>query len=176
MATTTASRRALLAVVYQMVTRNTMKKMEEIVGLKIKKVGNLLERYMLGVKARIEKEVGEHKKVSTMQGQIMMYLYTSGKKTGVLQKEVETKFDIRSSTAAILLGRMEKNGLIVREISPEDVRRKRKVVRLTEDALTRLPLVQAEIEAAERRVIKGLTKQDVADLHRILDKIAENIS
>lgn len=58
-----------------------MKKMEDIVGLKIKKVGNLLERYMLGVKAKIEKEVGEtKKKISAMQGQIMMYLYHTGKK------------------------------------------------------------------------------------------------
>ncbi len=131
---------------------------------------------MLGVKAKIEKKVGEHKKVSAMQGQIMMYLYNTGRKTGVLQKEIETKFDIRSSTAAVVLGRMEKNGLIIREISPEDIRRKRKVVRLTEDALRRLPQVQAEIEVAERIVMKGLTKQDVADLHRILDKIAENIT
>ncbi len=131
---------------------------------------------MLGVKAKIEKKVGEHKKVSAMQGQIMMYLYNTGRKTGVLQKEIETKFDIRSSTAAVVLGRMEKNGLIIREISPEDIRRKRKVVRLTEDALRRLPQVQAEIEVAERIVMKGLTKPDVADLHRILDKIAENIT
>ncbi|MCC8109855.1 MAG: MarR family transcriptional regulator [Planctomycetes bacterium] len=153
-----------------------MKKMEDIVGIKIKKVSNLLERYMLGVKAKIEKKVGEHKKVSAMQGQIMMYLYNTGRKTGVLQKEIETKFDIRSSTAAVVLGRMEKNGLVIRDISPEDVRRKRKVVRLTEDALKRLPQIHAEIEVAERRVLNGLTKRDVADLHRILDKIAENIS
>lgn len=71
---------------------------------------------------------------------------------------------------------MEKNGLITREISPDDVRRKRKVVRLTEAALRRLPVVHAEIVAAERRITNGLSKQDIADIHRILDKIAENLS
>lgn len=149
---------------------------ENTVVVKLKKVSNLLDRFMAEVKSDIERKVSDVKKISSIQGRIILYLHSEGKKGEALQKDIETYFDIRSSTAAIILGRMEKNGLITREISAEDVRKKRKSVHLTHKARKMYPLALAEIEDAEQRVVKGLTGKEIETLDRILAKITKNLT
>lgn len=147
---------------------------ENTIVVKVHKVANLLHRLMTEVKADIDRKTGDAKNISVIQGRIVLYLVTETEKGIVFQKDIETYFDIRSSTAAIILRRMEKNGLVTREVSQEDARKK--AVHLTQKAKRLHSLAQADIDNAERRVTKGLTRKELDDFVRILDKITKNIS
>lgn len=154
--------------------RNMEMDSEKTILVRVKKVSNLLDRFMMEVKTSIIRKVDHAKNISPIQGRIILYLHTATKKGDVFQKDIEARFDVRSSTATIILHRMEKNGLIIRETSSSDVRKK--AVSLTLKAKEMLPYAKAEIENAERRVISGLTKRELEAFVRVLDKITENIS
>lgn len=144
---------------------------EQTILARVKRTANLLDRFMNEVKADIEGRFEEARNISTIQGRIVAYLGSRGK--AVLQKEIEAVFDIRSSTVAIILRRMEKNGLITRATSEES--RRMKTVALTQKAWDLIPEVNAEIEKAEKRITRGVARRDLATFVEVLDRIAENI-
>lgn len=145
---------------------------EDTILARIKKTTNLLDRFMLGVKLDIDQMVGENKKVSPIQGRIVAFLYAKG--GSFSQKGIEKHFDIRSSTSAILLRKMEKNGLVTREAPDPKVRRN--MVSLTQQAHDFIPVVYGKIEKAERKVTSGIMKQELDVFVKVLDRICENIS
>lgn len=145
---------------------------EKTTIIRIKKLANLLERFMAGVKKEIEKKTNDVK-ISGIQGRIILFLHSNAGRE-VRQKEIAQFFDVRDSTAAIVLRRMEKNGLVLRHTSRVDERAK--AVSLTQKARKMHALAQAEIVEAERRIIEGLSEKEVETFNIILDKIAANIS
>lgn len=147
---------------------------EATVLARIKRIGHLIDRFMIGVKSDIDRKYAEAKAISPIQGRIILYLHAMEKADVVFQKDIETFFDIRSSTAAIILGRMEKNNLVARETSAADERKK--TVRLTHKAKKLHPKVHAEIVRAEAQVVQGISKRDMAAFFRVLDKMADNLS
>ena len=147
---------------------------ENTVLVRIKKTSNLLDRFMAEVKSNIERKVDEAKDISPIQGRIIMFLDTESKKGEVFQKDIETHFDIRSSTAAINLRRMENSGLITRRVDADDVRKK--TVSLTQKSKRSISQARTELENAERRATKGLTRKELDLFFQVLDKITENIS
>lgn len=144
---------------------------EKTTLIRIKKLANLLDRFMTGVKKEIEKKTTDVK-ISGIQGRIILFLHSNAGRE-VRQKEVAQFFDVRDSTAAIVLRRMEKNGLILRHTSSTDERAK--AVTLTQKARKMHALAHAEIEVAERRITAGLSEKEVELFNKILDKIAANI-
>lgn len=147
---------------------------EKTILVRLKMTVNQLDRFMNEVKAKIDKKTGETKNISPIQARILMYLHSKGKMGSAFQKDIETRFDIRSSTAAIILGRMEKNGLVIRKIDSADVRKK--TVHLTRKAREFHPQAKAELDNAERQITKGLTRKELDAFVDVLDKIAKNIS
>lgn len=141
---------------------------------RIQKVSNLVDRLMAGVKADLARKFPGAKNISAIQGRIILYLHAAEKKGEVFQKDIENRFDIRSSTAAVILGRMEHNRLIVRETCPGDERKK--TVRLTRKARDLHPKAQADIERAEKHIVAPLSKRELAAFLSALDKIADNLS
>lgn len=148
---------------------------EKTIFFRIKKLARLLDRLMDQTRANVSEQIDGVDNVSPIQGRIVIYVFAeSGKKKNVHQKDIETYFDIRSSTAAIILKRMEKNGLITRETSDVDVRMK--VVKLTQKARDMCPSAQEEAEKAESRLTAGLTEQELAIFIKALEKVTRNIS
>ena len=145
---------------------------EKTTIIRIKKLANLLERFMSGVKKEIEKKTHDVK-ISGIQGRIILYLHSNPGRE-VRQKEIAQFFDVRDSTAAIVLRRMEKNGLILRHTSATDERAK--AVSLTQKARKMHALAHAEIVEAERRITAGLSENEVEIFNRVLDKIAANMN
>lgn len=149
---------------------------DNAVLLRLKRLSNLLDRFMAEVKSDIERQTSDVKHVSIIQGRIIHYLYSlySAGNRAVFQKDIEAYFDIRSSTAAIVLRRMENNGLVTRETSADDVRKK--TVHLTQKALRMHKKAHRELQRAEARAVKGLTEEELAVFQRVLDKITDNVS
>lgn len=148
---------------------------EKTVFVRVKKFARLLDRLMDQTRSGVAEKVEDTKNISPIQGRIVLYVYSaSAEKSVVLQKDIETHFDIRRSTATIILKRMEKNGLITREISDTDERMK--TVQLTQKAKDMYQEAKDEVEKAENQLVKGLSKEELDVFARVLEKMTKNIS
>ena len=93
-------------------------KKERQLGLEIRKLNNLVKRYMESKKPEeFDKSTGVH-------GWAIRYFYENCD-TDVFQRDFEARFSIRRSTATNMLKLMEKNGIIYREPVPYDARLKK---------------------------------------------------
>lgn len=137
---------------------------------RIKKMANLLDREV--AKRNIENKLDADNITSPIQGRIIFYLFSETRKRDVPQKDIETYFGIRASTATGILKRMEGDRLIVREISRADERVK--YVKLTQKAIVLYPKAISGLEETDKQLTKGLTKQDMKIFNRVLDTITEN--
>ncbi len=113
----------------------------------------------------------EINKMTGMHGFIIGYIYRRGGE--VFQKDIETEFVIRRSTATGILNLMEKNGLIVRVPVERDKRLKSLV--LTDKAIKVHEKVMDEISAIEDLLVRGLSAEEIADFECTLRKIKNNL-
>lgn len=147
---------------------------EKTIFARVKKMANLLDRVMARTKSNLEQKMDVAKVVSPIQGRIILYLYSEADKRDIHQKDLEAHFDIRGSTVAVILKKMQANKLVTREISATDERMK--TVKLTQRARELYPEALAEVKRAEKQLTKGLSKQEIDTFNKVLDKMAENIS
>ena len=86
----------------------------------------------------------------------------------IFQRDIEQEFDIQRSTTTVLLQRMEKKGLIERQISATDARQK--AVKLTEKAVSFASACQAYLRKEEEE----FSQQFSAEERRIFRTILEH--
>ncbi len=91
----------------------------------------------------------------------------------VFQRDFEERFSIRRSTASNILSLMEKNGLIVRVGVDYDARLKKIV--LTDRAVELHREITAEIEQREKRMVSGLTPDEIECFFSVVNKIKNNL-
>ncbi|AYO31098.1 MarR family transcriptional regulator [Biomaibacter acetigenes] len=101
-------------------------------------------------------------------------LYYLGKYEGINQKELAEKMNIKSSTVARLLDRMEKDGLVKRQENPED--RRVTKIRLTEKGKELREKFLPEGEKMSEIFSRGLTDEELEVFTRVLKKMVDNIS
>lgn len=101
-------------------------------------------------------------------------LYYLGKYEGVNQKELAEMMNIKTSTAARLIDRMEREGLVLRLNDPKD-RRAAKLV-LTEKGRELREKLLPEGEKMSKIFAKGITDEELKVFKRVLAKMVENIS
>lgn len=139
---------------------------ERHLGLEIRKLNNLLKRYF-------EHHKPEDFKESTgVHGWAIRFFYENQDKD-VFQRDFETRFSIRRSTATNMLKLMEKNGLIKREAVSYDARLKKIV--LTQKAIEIHKKATQNIELLETMLEKGITKQELDSFYKVLDKVKANL-
>lgn len=109
---------------------------------------------------------------SQLQGGILGYLYHHQEQP-VYQRDIEKEFRISGATATNTLQVMERNGLIVRRALDKDARLKR--ILMTEDAMQDHRRIEEHMDRMEQRMTQGLSTGEVAELHRMLDKVLENL-
>lgn len=106
------------------------------------------------------------------QIQIIGYIYHSPK-GDIFQKDIETKFSIRRSTATGILQLMEKNGLITREPVDYDARLKKIV--LTKKALAVSRQAHLNLTDLEEQMTKGMTAEELAVFRSLIWKMKTNL-
>lgn len=138
------------------------------IGLEIKTLSNLIRRYVENsdTKKYVDKLTGTH-------SWIIGYLYDNREKD-IFQRDLETEFSIRRSTATGILQLMEKNNLIIR--SPVDYDARLKKLTLTPRAIEIHKIVAEDIKRIEAQLSKGLTEEEIMAFLRVVSKIKDNIS
>jgi len=109
--------------------------------------------------------------VTRVQWIAMYYLLKHGE---LSQKELGEKMDIKESTVARLLDRMEEEGLIIRIQVKED--RRVKYIKLTPEGRERIEELLPEGQKMSEFFSIGITEEEILVFKRVLQKFMENIS
>ena len=132
----------------------------ETIGFDIRTLSILIKRYIDGsaTKQYVDNLTGTH-------GWVIGYLYD--------QRDLETQFSIRRSTATGILQLMEKNELILREPVESDARLKKLV--LTEKALDIHKMVEEDRKRTEEQLTKDIDAQELAIFRKALKQMIRNM-
>lgn len=136
-------------------------------GFEIRTLSNLCRREMDNAMAGRNVE-----RLTGMQGRVINYLYHNGDRA-VFQRDLESFFSIRRSTATAMLQTMEKHGLVVRVPVAGDARLKR--LMLTEKGTRQHEIVEEEIERMERRMLRGISESELGSFLETVHKIKANL-
>lgn len=111
--------------------------------------------------------------LSGVQGPVIGSIYRNSEKQDVFQKDIEKWFNIRRSTATVMLQNMEQKGLIVRVPVPDDGRLKKIV--LTDKAKEMHIRVKEQIDVFHRELEEGISKKEKEAFLATLDRIRGNL-
>jgi DNA-binding MarR family transcriptional regulator len=109
--------------------------------------------------------------VTRVQWIAMYYLLKYG---DMSQKELAERMDIKESTVARLLDRMEEEGLIIRTQTRED--RRVKFIKLTPKGRERIEELLPEGQKMSELFSIGITEEEIEVFKRVLQKFMINIS
>ncbi|GCD11966.1 MarR family winged helix-turn-helix transcriptional regulator [Clostridium tagluense] len=109
--------------------------------------------------------------VTRVQWMAMYYLLKYG---DMNQKDLGERMDIKESTVARLLDRMETEDLILRTQAKED--RRIKYIKLTQKGRERIEELLEEGQKMSEFFSKGITEEETEVFKRVLQKFMKNIS
>ena len=141
---------------------------ERMIGRDVKRMSNLLRR--IHSASPMVKECDD---LTGMHGRVLGYLYHESQVRDVFQRDVESAFEMRRSTASEALKIMEENALIIRQSVESDGRLKKIV--LTDKAKEISNRVFEEIRETEQKITDGITEKELDDFYRVYDKIKANM-
>ena len=139
---------------------------EQRIGSELGMLSNLLKRQMA-----CQSHGKEIDHVTGMQGMIIHYLAVADDDR--FQKDVETQFQLRRSTATGILQLMEQHGLLRREPVPQDGRLKRLV--LTDKALALDARIKKKFRDTETLMRAGISEEDMDAWFRVCGRIRANL-
>lgn len=147
---------------------------EKQIGFQVKELSKSIKKC---IEARIVKaHIGQREQlgeITYMQGWILGYIYHHMQEGDVFQRDIEKTFHIRRSTVAGILQLMEKKGLIERESAAQDARMKKLI--LTPKAMVIHEETHREIEAVEKRMIKGMSEGEILLFKELICKMKANL-
>ena len=91
----------------------------------------------------------------------------------VFQKDLETQFNIRGSTATEILKAMERKGLILREPLPQNKRAKK--ITLTPKGMTICHENRRRIMEIENKLLAGFEEEEIRQLLGFLSRMQQNM-
>jgi MarR family transcriptional regulator for hemolysin len=89
------------------------------------------------------------------------------------QKELAERTRVEQPTMAALLGRMDRDGLLLRKPHPTDKRSSR--ISLSAKAKARLPAAMEQMAAVAERATAGLSQRERATLILLLRRVVDNL-
>ncbi len=141
---------------------------EMSIGFRLKSVNNMIRR-SLDTKFAEEGMI----EVCGMQGPMISYIYDKSKQQDIFQRDIEKEFNIRRSTATVMLQTLEQKGFIIRESVAYDARLKKIV--LTDKAIEHNLVIHKQIDAFNKKIEEDITQKEKEEFFRILDKITKNL-
>lgn len=111
--------------------------------------------------------------VTRMQSWVLGYIHRNSE-LDIFQRDIETRFNIRRSTATGILQLMEKNGLITRESVDYDARLKK--LKLTPKAVDIQNTILSVLDATDAEISSVLTPQEQDTFIQLAEKLIDGIS
>lgn len=111
-------------------------------------------------------------KGSTRIQWIALYFLNEENKS-ISQKELATLMNIKDSSLARLVDRMERDGLINRVENPKDKRVK--FLELTNDGRNKIETLLPEGKYFSDLLLEDITEEELVTFYRVLDKMSNNI-
>lgn len=133
----------------------------------IKSANNQLRRLMHGNHA------AHRSGMTGMQHAVIGFLGDHVGTRDIFQRDIESFFNVRRSTATGILQLMERNGFIRREPVGYDARLKKLV--LTEKAFEIRYQVMMDLTEMEEHVTRGISHSELEVFFQVMDKISRNI-
>lgn len=135
------------------------------IGFEIKTINDLIKKRIM-----CDKENDYH--ISHTQIKIIQYMYIH-KEEVIYQRDLEKKFDLKRSTISGIIDTMEKNNLVKRIDSKEDLRLKKLV--LTDMALNKINVLVDKIVKFDKSLEKNISKKDLDTFYKVTEQIKNNI-
>ncbi len=136
----------------------------------IKCTSNIIERFIMcdSSKYKLDDLTGQ-------QMHILGYININHMKgIDIFQKDIETKLNVRPSTATVMLNAMEKKGYIKRESIPHDARLKKLVI--TEKAKEMSNRAYLMMEEINKQALNGINDDELEVFYKVIDKISSNLN
>jgi len=137
------------------------------VAFELRTLRNMLHRQVSGF---MNEKYGDQ--LTGMHGWVLKYFVDNQHKE-IFQRDFESHFTIRRSTASKILQLMEKNNLITRQSVPYDARLKRII--LTPKAIEYHEAIILKYVELESELKKGLSQEEMDTFFDVLDKIKKNL-
>lgn len=145
-----------------------MTERERQIGFQIKAINNMIRR-----KLDIRFAEAGLEEISGMQGPLLGFLDRHTGEGDVFQRDLEKHFNIRRSTATVMLQNLEQKGYLVRESVDSDGRLKRIV--LTDKAREMNREIRKQIDEFNWELENGITPEEKQLFLQISDKIIKNL-
>lgn len=133
-------------------------------------IGYLLKQITDKMKVSADASFKE-KDLTFAQARVLEYVISKGGNT--TQKSIEDYLEVSHPTVVGIVSRMEKSGYLVCHVDKEDKRNK--IVEVTERAVCVSQELETGKTAQEEKLLKGLTKEEIETLYRILCVIRKNV-
>lgn len=143
---------------------------DEFIGIKLVSLANAIRRMTFNESIRYG-DIDDHP--TGTQEMFLAYMATIPDDKDIIQKDIETWFHIRRSTATEILKRMEKKGLIVRTPVAYDKRIKK--ITLTHKARQICDENYKRILVTENKLSQGFTKEELQLFLQLISKLEHNI-
>lgn len=140
--------------------------LQNTVGSKIRLIHNQIKKVM---EPKREANGG---KLTGMQRWILGFLEAHADRE-ICQRDIEAAFSISRATASNMLKTMEGRGLIARVPVAHDARLKKVV--LTEKAGKIKRQAKQDMQEMEEQLTRGISEEELAVLHRCLDRMLKNL-
>ena len=143
-------------------------KEERAIGFELKCMNNLIRR-------SLDQRFAENglEDLSGMQGPMIGFILSRSATQDVFQKDIEKAFNIRRSTATVMLQNLEQKDLIRRVPVPSDGRLKR--IEVTEKARQCHNHVIEQIGSFHKELEQGISPEEKEVFLEILDRIKANL-
>lgn len=143
-------------------------KQQRAIGFEIKCLSNMIRR-----KLDTTFSAPEFDGLTGAQNAMMGYIMDHEETQDIFQRDIEEEFNIRRSSATVMLQGLEQRGYIRRTQIEKDARLKK--VELTEKARKLQKRVRAEIDQFHEQLEKDLSQEEKEEFFRLLDKIKSNL-
>lgn len=131
------------------------------IGQKVTKLYRQLDRL-------ISNEVAQYG-ITNIQARIILFIYFESSQRQIYQKDIEERFDIRSSSVTSVLKLMESNGYLERISVAEDGRLKQII--LLDKGIELQKSVYNSILKVEEKLSLALTKEEYDLFNTVIDKL-----
>lgn len=139
--------------------------MQKHVGRELKTLNNLLYRTIECESSKVG--------ISLAQSRILFYIIKNSKDNPVFQKDIESEFNIRRSSATDHLQKLEKKGYIERIESSSDKRLKEIIA--TNLGIDVQKKTYDQVIEFERIMIQDIKESEMETFYQVIDKIKKNL-